>query len=352
MGYFNHKFRNGEWNGFMDQPFIGYVTWHEPRKNNLNAVHLVDNLSVPNSALMGVSIQGSSDAWPASTSEAVLPEFDRYNQQTYHIDIFNRGKTPFNYTIDTDEPYVNVSAGKGEVKGQKRIYVSVDWSKAPSGRHEVPIHIRQKGTRKSVTIYAPVSNPTSPKPNYVKGFVEGDGYVSLAAAHYTKQDNMGKDKWIKVQHYGRTQSGMKSVSPLNAPTVVPGKNAPCLEYRMYLFDSGKVNVNGIFGSTMNFSPKRGVRYAISIDNQKPKTVTLVPKNYNSGNGNHKWEKSVMDNAHYSKTSWMIQKPGTHTLKIWMVDPDVVLEKLVVDLGGVRKSYLGPPESFHREVMND
>jgi len=38
--------------------------------------------------------------------------------------------------------------------------------------------------------------------------------------------------------------------------------------------------------------------------------------------------------------------GYHTLKFAMVDPGVVLEKLVISGSSLKPSYLGPPESFH------
>jgi hypothetical protein len=39
----------------------------------------------------------------------------------------------------------------------------------------------------------------------------------------------------------------------------------------------------------------------------------------------------------------LPKAGYHTLKFWPLDNGIVLQKIVIDWGGVRKSYLGPPE---------
>jgi hypothetical protein len=93
-------------------------------------------------------------------------------------------------------------------------------------------------------------------------------------------------------------------------------------------------------------PGRGLRFAVSFDDEAPQVVTLVPGNYSAQNGNRDWEKSVADNARYARSMHTLVKSGRHTLKFWMVDPGVVLQKIVVDLGGVKQSYLGPPESYH------
>ena len=114
---------------------------------------------------------------------------------------------------------------------------------------------------------------------------------------------------------------------------------------MYLFSTGKFDITAILSPTLNFMPDRALRFAISIDDESPQIVTIVPDHYSAQNGNRDWEKSVEDNARYGRTTHTLAKSGYHTLKFWMVDPGVVLQKLVVNLGGVKPSHLGPPESY-------
>jgi hypothetical protein len=197
----------------------------------------------------------------------------------------------------------------------------------------------------ATTISIEALNPAGVTRTNLRGHAEGQGIVSIEPEHYTRKVAAGASHWMKVHDYGRTLSGMRADAPVDAASIVPGGESPRLEYSMYLFTSGPVEVTAITAPTLNFVPDRGVRYAVSIDDEPPQLVTLVPQGYQAQNRNAAWEKSVGDNAHYGKSRHNIAAAGYHTLKIWMVDPAVVMQKLVVDLGGLKPSYLGPPESF-------
>jgi hypothetical protein len=134
--------------------------------------------------------------------------------------------------------------------------------------------------------------------------------------------------------------------PVTATSMQPPGNSPRLDYRMYLFSTGMVEVTSILGPCLNFAPDRGVRLVVSFDDEAPQILTVVPKAYFVDNGNRDWEESVKDNVRKVHSRYRISQPGFHTFKVWMVDPGVVLQKIVVDAGGVRPSYLGPPESYH------
>src|SRR6185436_5616529 len=121
----------------------------------------------------------------------------------------------------------------------------------------------------------------------------------------------------------------------------PGANAPRLEYQVFLFDSGAVKVDVYLSPTLNFSgSKDGRRYAVSIDDATPQMV-----NVQADASNRYWEKIVADNVIFSVTNHAVAKPGTHVVKFWMVDPGVVVQKIVLETRDIAPSYLGPPESF-------
>jgi hypothetical protein len=344
MDYFNRTFAGGKWNHFMDQSHIGYTNWADPPQNNLNAIKLTE-IKVPDAAAMGVAVEGSEAVWPGATNPAGLPVFDAFNQQRRFLDVFNKGKTPFAFTAKASASWIVLSEAKGMIEKDQRLWLSVDWSKAPKGTAHGTVTV--SGAGKKVRIKVTAFNPKEPTRDSLAGFVEGEGFVSIEPEHYTRKTDAGANQWIKIEDYGRTLSGMRVTAPANAPAAVPGKDSPCLEYRMYLFNSNQAEVTATLAPTLNFIPHRPIRYAASFDDEPPQTATVVPADYNARHGNLDWEKSVADNARFGRTKHTLKQPGYHTLKIWMVDPGVVLQKLVVDLGGARPSYLGPPESYHR-----
>jgi hypothetical protein len=338
---YNHTLANGRWDHMMDQTHIGYSSWQEPRRN---VMPKVTEIEIPANAEMGVAIEGSSSAWPAAAAEPVLPAFDVFNQPHRFIDIFNKGQTPFEFSATAGAPWIELSSTHGTVEKEQRLWISVDWSKVPNDSVNNFVTVTGSGTN-VVTVKVDSFNPQEPRRDSLKGFVEAGGCVSIEAAHYTKKIGAGPVQWEEIPNLGRTLSAM-TIFPVTAPSVTPPENSPCLEYQMYLFHPGEVEVEAIIDPTLNFVQGRGLRFALSFDDQPPQIVTAVPEDFTARDGNQDWEPTVKDSVRKVKTAFTLANPGNHTLKFWMVDPGVVLQKIVVNTGGVKPSYLGPPESYH------
>ncbi|RYY20265.1 MAG: hypothetical protein EOP41_09170 [Sphingobacteriaceae bacterium] len=129
-------------------------------------------------------------------------------------------------------------------------------------------------------------------------------------------------------------------SPVTALRVTPGTNTPCLEYDINLKDTGTVTLTVFVSPTLDFRNQDGLYYAVSIDNEQPQSVNIATKVDSKD-----WAAAVSNNVRKLVTKHHISQPGKHMLKYWMVDPAVVVQKLVLDFGGMKPSYLGPPESY-------
>jgi hypothetical protein len=393
---YNHNLLNGKWDHFMDQGYIGYTSWADPPQNSLGAITLAEPRApgapaapaaatntapadarggfaqgggfgrrggrggagprnrtlpdVPEEAAMGVAVEGTDKAFTGTEdSGPVLPGFDSFNGQRHYVEIFNKGKTPYSFTAKASDAWIVLSDATGSVEQEKRIWVSIDWNAAPKGAATGTVTLT--GVTNTIAVKVNAMNPTEVTKATLKGFVEGEGVVSIEPEHFSKNSDAGNNRWVRVEDYGRTLSGMRATSPVDV-SATPQKDSPCLEYQMYLFSANPAQVDLITSPVLNVSPDRGVQIAVSMDNQAPQMITIIPKGYNqfARANTADWEASVKDNARHVKATLPVDGAGYHTLKVWMVDPGVVVQKVVVDLGGRKPSYLGPPESYHSSAV--
>jgi hypothetical protein len=170
--------------------------------------------------------------------------------------------------------------------------------------------------------------------------VEGDGYIAIEAAHYARAMADGGIEWRKLDGFGRT-AGAVTAFPVTAESRDISANSPHLEYRVFTVSSGKAAIELALAPTLSFTPGRGLRLAVSVDDEVPQVVDLSTP---VGDGQEKWGTTVREAVRKVTTQHEIAQPGSHTIKVWMIDPAVVLERVLLSFGGVRPSYYGPPES--------
>ncbi|MCW8849895.1 MAG: hypothetical protein OQJ81_07945, partial [Melioribacteraceae bacterium] len=266
-------------------------------------------------------------------------KFDPNNNQSYFIEIFNKGNQQLDYNIKAKEEWIKLSSEKGKIQYDEKVYVSIDWLKAPKGESIGEIIVSGAGSKYTVNV--PIRNNVVD----VQGFIENNGVVSIEAANFTQAVNSDHISWTVIPNLGRTYSSVIA-EPANASSQALSKSTPHLEYVFTVFNEGDLKIESYLSPTLNYQKNEGLKFAISIDDNEPQIVNMHEGEYQPDwEYPAWWNNSVLDHIKKKKSAHGQVKPGKHTLKVWMVDPGVVFQKFVLDIGGIRPSYLGPPESL-------
>ncbi|MEX6689277.1 glycosyl hydrolase 115 family protein [Danxiaibacter flavus] len=182
-----------------------------------------------------------------------------------------------------------------------------------------------------------VAKNTQPANSKQNVFYENDGYVSMLAGNYTKAINGTDAQWKVIPGIGREGDGITTF-PV---TMAPKDRELSLRFEFTCNDSGAVKIYAFFSPTLNFLNGGGLRYSIAIDDEQPQSIAINKDDDDKPT----WEKWVANNIIIKTTEHHLLKPGKHTIHYSVLDPGIVLQKIVIDFGGVKQSYLGPPETL-------
>jgi hypothetical protein len=213
----------------------------------------------------------------------------------------------------------------------------------PTGRLRVPVTIRQAGGA-SIVIEAEVFRPAVTPP--AGSFVEAGGHAAIEAEHYARAVDANGIQWKIIPGLGRTLSGVGAF-PRAVPAQTPGPGTPHLEYSVFLTSevARDVDVHVELLPTLNFTGGQGLRYAVSLDDESPRIVNIHADSTGKADDHDApWNRWVVDYVNRQKTTHRVDRSGAHTVKIWLVDPGLVFQRVIVATQPLPASVLGPPES--------
>ena len=355
--YYNQQLAGGKWQHMMSSSPRNLPVFSQPSRSEAGSVK----------AGLGVALEGYdmvvNDDITNSFAD-VLPLFNAYTQQSHFIDVYSNDAKPVHWQAKPAADWITLSQTEGTLKPDKpyqRLWVSIDWSKVPAGKggkepplghdHQLippgykinsTILLTSDSEKQQYEIGVSAYNPKFKDLQNFKGFVENTGYVSIDAEHFQRQQNTKQAEWQILPGLGYTNAVVMA-GPYAAPSVTDVaklvKDSPVLEYDFYTFNFGQADIwlQAIPSHAMYAG--RGVKVAVAIDEQPPVLV-----DFQTFGRSESWMQNVLKNAAKVSTSLPIIKAGKHTLKVWMVDPGVMLDQILIDLGGWKASYAFPPET--------
>jgi len=334
---YNRQVAGGKWN---------YMMSSHPRDLEVFNLPKIPPPEVPVSpARLGLAIEGMAQSVFAAPTNAplALPPFNVLLPQTHFVDVFNGGSGTQTWSAAASTDWIQLSTAAGQ--GDARVQVSIDWSRAPKGE-AVAGEITFAAAGQNIVVGVQAFNPEDPGAITAGvDFIEANRCVVMQASHASAWLPGSDAAWGKISGLGYLGTAVTvfpaTTAVRNSAPQILGES-PCLQYNLWLQHEGDWQVTVRALPTFSVVAGQPQRYAIAFDDQTPQVVSLpVGKSENDP----AWQKNVLRNAALTISNHSIGVPGKHTLKIWMVDPGIVLDTIVaVNGSGKELGYLWPAET--------
>lgn len=205
--------------------------------------------------------------------------------------------------------------------------------------------------------------PQVAKPSDKTGITASE--TAIMAHDYTRRTATDDARWVFLPGLGRGKGNM-GIEPVTAKSRPLGDGAT-LEYDINFSRSGKQKLALGILPTNDVNPARGLRIGVRVDDGEMQTIDArqgyvdtfneytkeniarskvlkpLPRPasdiYLSGS-RQRMRSEIFDNLRWLSIDFDIPTAGNHTVKVVMIDPEIVVEKLVINPDNEHPSYHG------------
>jgi hypothetical protein len=296
----------------------------------------VDSLALPDKAILALFPEGYEQSKNNSIPYKSLPVFNSFAPKKYYIDVANKGSKVASWKAAVSDDWIILSEASGKVKDEVRLFVSIDRQKLPA-EEKVYGEIVFKSKNKKEKIFVSAFNPQNVTDDELKGlFVEQNGYISIPAADFHRKKDDDPVNVQIIENLGVENRAIQFGDPLKRVLEPKARFRTSVEYDFYLFTPGWVTVYTYALPVAPLNPLENANYKYQIDNN----IFRWP-DIKAGEHSDEWKENVLRNCAIKKDRYFIPTAGKHTFKLMNAAQGMVMQKIVIDTGGLKESYLGP-----------
>ena len=340
--YYNNTLSGGKWKNMMSMKPRDLPVYKEP---------VIPEITINASEKWSVAPEGFVTKDSSLIGEAgklQLPVFYSVWSDEYFIDLFLCDTATVNWTATADD-WIKLTLTSGSLtaapgKKEQRIRVGIDWSKAP-GDKQLAGKVIFKGGGKQIEVMVQARRLNPPTVSDITT-LERNGHVTIDASRYAViSDSSGSFQWKRYEDMGYNGTVLRASlprpgdKPMKPDLTTIKKEAHFVEYNFYTFTPATPTMTVYSVPTHPVNNNFSNRYAVSVDDGP---LTLV--DFKTEGRSEEWKRNVLSNRAIRNVQLQYLNKGLHKLKIYCVDPGVMLEEIHISLGGLKQLYGGLEET--------